>query len=134
MKKMRLLIIAAAAVLLLALAYVLVTREPKVPEPDKLPETEAVAEDEAAPEVVEEEVAPIYQLISLIDLDINNLETIEVNRIGGDHYTLLPFGEGTFKVADTPGVSLMTSAAQSIRFSLILFTSNTIVSEGENSI
>jgi len=132
MKKMRLLIIAAAAVLLLALAYVLVTREPKVPEPDKLPETEAVAEDEAAPEVVEEEVAPIYQLISLIDLDINNLETIEVNRIGGDHYTLLPFGEGTFKVADTPGVSLMTSAAQSIRFSLILFTSNTIVSEGEN--
>ena len=121
MKKTRLLIIAAAAVLLLALAFVLVTREPKVPESDKLPESEAVVE-----------VEPINQLISLIDLDINNLETIEVNRIGGDHYTLLPFGEGTFKVADTPGVSLMTSAAQSIRFSLVLFTSNTIVSEGEN--
>jgi uncharacterized protein DUF4340 len=132
MKKVRLLIIAAVAVLLLALAFVLVTRDPKLPNTDKLPETEAVVEAEEPTEVAEEEVQPENRLISLIELDLNNLDTIEVERVGADHYTLIPFGEGTFKVADMPGVSLMTSAAQSIRFSLILFTSNDIVSEGEN--
>jgi hypothetical protein len=133
MKKMRLLIISASAVLLLALAFVLVTREPKLPEPDKLSEAEAVIEAEETTEAVEEEVQRESQFISLIELDMNNLDTIEVERVDEDHYTLIPFGEGTFKVANMPGVSLMASAAQSIRFSLILFTSNSIVSEGENT-
>ncbi|NQT59404.1 MAG: DUF4340 domain-containing protein [Bacteroidetes bacterium] len=126
MKKTRLLIIAVAAVLLLAAAFVLVTREPKVPESEEIiePDVTPAAESEAVPQE--------NLLISLIDLDIRNIDTIEVDRAGEEKYTLIPFGEGTFKVADAPGVSLMTSAAQSIRFSLILFTSNDIVSEGEN--
>ncbi len=127
MKKTRLLIITAAAVLLLALALFLITREPpESPEPAAEADTEKILE-------VDEEVQPENLLITLIDLDLNNLETIEVNRVGEGRYTLIPFGNGTFKVANLPGVSIMTNAAQSIRFSLMLFTSNDIVSEGENA-
>ncbi len=128
MKKTRLLIIAAAVVILLIAVYILVTREPKEPEPDPV----EISELEETPVVVEDEAPRESVFISLVDIDLDNLETIEVDRVGEEQYTLIPFGSGTFKVADTPGVSLMESAAQSIRFSLILFTSTDIVSEGEN--
>ena len=126
MKKTRLLIISAAAVLLLSLAFFLVTREP--PEP-QVPAAEADSEE--IPEV-SDEAATENQLIQLIDLDFEKLETIEIERAGEERYTLIPFGDGTFKVANVPGASIMTNAAQSIRFSLMLFTSNDIVSQGEN--
>ncbi len=125
MKKSRTLLLALAGVVILAAAFLQISREPREEvDSDSAPNGET-AETAESTESAEE------QFISLLEFDPRNFDSLMISR-RDEQYTLVPAGPNAYKVADNPKITLLDGVGEAISSTLAMLVSSDIVSSSES--
>ncbi len=128
MKKSRTLLLALAGVVLLAAAFLLISREPLEADDSDSARAEGTADmDESADPAESAE----EQFVSLLEFDPRNFDALTITR-RDEQYTLVPAGPNSYKVADNPKITLLNGVGEAISSTLAMLVSSDIVSSSES--